>query len=141
MGVCWRWRHGSRLNVSDVTGSELAGTIFFFVGYGLRRWSKATLGSSFTYEIAAPSSGLIENGPYSLLVHPSYTGALTYCGLGLTLVCGLAPVRALALFSVAVAFLVATRIAQEEAMMRAYFGPSVWDPYIASRYRLIPFLY
>ena len=46
-------------------------------GLALRTWAIATLGSWFTLQIGAkPAQRLVEAGPYRLIRHPSYAGAL-----------------------------------------------------------------
>jgi protein-S-isoprenylcysteine O-methyltransferase len=46
-------------------------------GLGLRTWAVATLGGWFTLEVGVkPAQRLVRAGPYRLIRHPSYTGAL-----------------------------------------------------------------
>jgi protein-S-isoprenylcysteine O-methyltransferase len=62
-------------------------------GIALRIWSVATLGRYFTYVVKVTGDQpVIETGPYRLLRHPSYAGALlTAIGIGLSLRFALAP--------------------------------------------------
>ena len=46
-------------------------------GLALRTWAIATLGGWFTLEVGVkPAQRLVEEGPYRLIRHPSYAGAL-----------------------------------------------------------------
>jgi len=46
-------------------------------GLGLRTWAVALLGRFFTWNIEIqPGQAIVEHGPYRLIRHPSYTGAL-----------------------------------------------------------------
>lgn len=136
------WQHvhcAAGQTLADVTKSEWVGVAIYIIFYALRLWAKATLGSSFTYELAVPE-GLVTTGPYAVLVHPSYTGALTSYGVGMLMVCGFRTSVAMALFVLACSFMYATRIADEEAMLRTHFGSSAFDSYLSTRYHLIPFV-
>ena len=46
-------------------------------GLGLRTWAVVLLGRWFTWNVAVqPEQQLVERGPYKVIRHPSYTGAL-----------------------------------------------------------------
>ena len=70
-------------------------------GLVLRLWPIRTLGRFFTSTVqVAPDQKVVETGPYRLLRHPSYRGALvTACGVVLTMLSplGIALVLLLAL--------------------------------------------
>lgn len=70
-----------------------AGAALALDGVALRVWSVATLGRYFTYVVkVTEDQPVIEAGPYRLLRHPSYAGALlTAIGIGLSLRFALAP--------------------------------------------------
>ena len=70
------------------------GAAVALAGVGLRIWSVRTLGRYFTYAVkVAEDQPVVERGPYRLLRHPSYTGALlTAIGIGFSLRFALAPV-------------------------------------------------
>jgi protein-S-isoprenylcysteine O-methyltransferase Ste14 len=100
-------------------------------------WSAMTLGRQYSTEITIQKDHrLITNGPYRLIRHPRYLGALgmalgyallfsSYLGLGLT-------------FLLLAAFVL--RIKGEESMMRAEFGAE-WENYSRHTWRLVPYIY
>jgi protein-S-isoprenylcysteine O-methyltransferase len=116
----------------------LAGLALFASGLMLRWWSIWTLGRFFTVQVAIASDHrLIEQGPYRLLRHPSYTGSLLmFFGFALcfgnwaTLLAMLVPV--LAVF--------AWRIHVEEAALSETFGDA-WRGYVRRTWRLVPLVY
>jgi protein-S-isoprenylcysteine O-methyltransferase len=63
------------------------GFVLFAAGLALRWYSIVYLGRFFTVNVAiATDHRLIDTGPYQLIRHPSYTGALmAFAGLGLCL--------------------------------------------------------
>ena len=104
------------------------------VGLGLRTWAVLLLGPWFTWNVEVQlSQRLVSNGPYRLVRHPGYTGAL------ITFVASCVLLRswvaaALALVALTVAFL--RRIRNEEALlMRALPG---YGPYMSRTGRLFP---
>lgn len=114
------------------------GLALFAIGLLLRWWSIVTLGRFFTVQVAiANDHRLIERGPYRILRHPSYTGALlellgfALCiGNWLTLVAMLVPVLAAFLW----------RIHVEEIALREAFGDA-WRDYVRHTWRLLPLVY
>lgn len=114
------------------------GLVLFFAGMALRWWSIIHLGRFFTVDVAiARDHRIIDDGPYRLLRHPSYSGALlAFCGLGLLLFNWTA---ALALV-VPILLLFPRRIAIEEAALSAAFGEA-YEAYRARTKRLVPFIY
>jgi protein-S-isoprenylcysteine O-methyltransferase len=116
-----------------VTGLVLAGG-----GMALRAWSVATLGSYFTTAVEVQADHrVIDSGPYRLLRHPSYTGALlTVAGMTLALGTWLGCVVATGF---ALAGLV-QRILVEERALAARLGPA-WDAFAQTRRRLIPVIW
>jgi protein-S-isoprenylcysteine O-methyltransferase len=84
-------------------------------GLALRSWAVFLLGPWFTWNVTVqPGQQLVSNGPYRLIRHPSYTGAL------LTFVASCVLLRSwvvagLAAFTLSLAFL--RRIRYEEALL------------------------
>lgn len=115
-----------------------AGLAIFGFGLLLRWWSIITLGRFFTVQVAIASDHrLIQNGPYRILRHPSYTGVLlellgfTLCmGNWLTMIVMLAPV--LVVFG--------WRIHVEEAALGDAFADQ-WRDYVRRTWRLLPLVY
>jgi protein-S-isoprenylcysteine O-methyltransferase len=67
-------RRPARLPFDALAGSAL---LVMAAGLALRTWAIATLGSWFTLRVdVKPAQRLVEDGPYRLMRHPSYTGAL-----------------------------------------------------------------
>jgi protein-S-isoprenylcysteine O-methyltransferase Ste14 len=96
-------------------GLALAGAAFWWI-----RWADITLGEniSFTVEVR-PSQRLVREGPYRVVRHPIYLGALGFfAGLGLlsaNLVCLLLMVGGWLL-------IMGPRIPREEALLLSWFG-------------------
>ncbi|MDQ2791282.1 MAG: isoprenylcysteine carboxylmethyltransferase family protein [Actinomycetota bacterium] len=114
------------------------GVALIVFGAGLRQWAITTLGRFFTLEVRiAEDQPVIDSGPYRLVRHPSYAGALlTFLGIGLALGNWLSP---------AVLALVPTlgfvrRITVEEQALSAQLGDS-YRRYAATHRRLIPGLW
>ena len=107
-------------------------------GIVLRWWAIIHLGRFFTVNVAIASDHhVVDDGPYSLVRHPSYTGALMgFVGMGLSVGNWLAAVVMVA--PVLVAFLHRMRI--EEDALAAALGQPCRD-YMARTTRLIPFVY
>ena len=110
----------------------------FILGLSLRWWAIVSLGRFFTVDVAIHvGHELVERGPYRVLRHPSYTGALVaFVGLGLlfdswpALVLATLPVLAVLLW----------RIYVEERALGAHFGEA-WLAYESRTWRLVPGLW
>lgn len=115
----------------------LSGLAMAVAGQTLRLISVKELGQSFTFTIHIhPEQRVVTTGPYRLIRHPSYAGALI-CALGFCLAYGnwLSPV--------AVTFLAAgyvRRIPSEEAAMLDGLGEP-YAEYMSRSKRLIPFIF
>ncbi len=103
--------------------TSAVGLAVFAAGLGLRGWSIRTLGRHFTWRLGVRSGHtLITAGPYRVLRHPSYTGAmLLFAGTQVLLASG----TGLALALVGFPVYYRQRIADEEAMLAAALG----EPY------------
>jgi len=115
-----------------------AGAAVFAAGTVVRWCAILTLGRFFTVNVAiAADHRLVDAGPYRLLRHPSYTGALlALLGLGLCLDNWAS--LALLMASASVVFLRRMRI--EENALLGTFGERYRD-YMRRTRRLIPFIY
>jgi len=114
------------------------GLALFGLGAVLRAWSIHVLGRFFTVQVAIASDHrLVEDGPYRLLRHPSYTGSLMMF-VGYLLCHGNALTLAIVLASVLAVFV--RRIHIEEAALAETFGDA-WRAYAQRTWRLVPFVY
>lgn len=115
-----------------------AGLVIFVAGLALRWYAIRYLGRWFTVNVAiAEDQPLIHSGPYALMRHPSYTGALM-AFLGFALCLGNA--ASLALVVVATVSVFSWRIRIEEAVLAQAFGQR-WKDYSSRTRRLIPWVY
>ena len=114
------------------------GMAAMIAGLLLRWWAVRTLAQFFTVDIAIhPGQTLIRRGPYRLLRHPSYTGALlTVLGFGIGT--GAWPAALAAMVPITLAFLYRIRV--EERMLADAF-PEAWPAYARDTRRLIPYLW
>lgn len=112
-----------------------AGFALALVGVGFRFWSIVVLGRFFRGVVTVQADHeVVRRGPYRVLRHPSYLGALVgVFGFGLT-----GGSVAAALVTTAVLGLgLAYRIAVEERALRAGLG-AAYDGYAATTGRLLP---
>jgi protein-S-isoprenylcysteine O-methyltransferase len=104
-------------------------------GVAIRWWAIVVLGRQFTRNLqTATDHQLVDNGPYRLLRHPSYTGAiLMFAGVGI----GLANWVSFAASLVLPAIGYVTRIPREEVLLRRALGEP-YDDYARHTRRLVP---
>lgn len=114
------------------------GLLWMVAGMALRWWSIRVLARFFTVDVAIrPDHELIRNGPYRVLRHPSYTGALlTFYGFALAL--GNLGSLLVVVIPVTIAFLWRIRI--EERVLSAAF-PEQYAAYARETKRLLPFVW
>jgi protein-S-isoprenylcysteine O-methyltransferase Ste14 len=115
-----------------------AGAVVFLAGAALRVWSVATLGRYFTYVVlVSVDQPVVEDGPYRLIRHPSYTGALLMgAGIGLSTRWAW-PAPVIVAINL-IAYLI--RIFSEERALMAAIGEP-YRAYMARTRRLVPFLW
>lgn len=129
--VAVEFRHAphAALYLPYVACSLLAG------GLLLRSYAILTLKSHFTVDLAIQQGHrLIQHGPYRVVRHPSYTGALL-CFSGLALSAGYWGTTLIILVPVVTAYL--WRIGKEEGVLTLAFG-TAYQEYCHRTYRLIP---
>lgn len=129
------------------------GLVAVVAGAGLREWCYRTLARHFTFSLTIHKDHeLVQSGPYALLVHPSYTGAVLVQAGYLMLVgwgrlwefqpwpFSLVPFEmAMAGLAVLTVLALRRRVLTEEAALRAHFKEK-WDAHVAQRKRFIPYL-
>lgn len=115
-----------------------AALVMIWGGMIFRLWAVLTLGRFFrTIVRVHDDHQLITKGPYRMLRHPSYTGALaTLAGFGLAMGNWLSLVLAIGL--PLIAFL--RRIQVEEAALAGRFGDAFWEQKRRS-WALLPFIW
>lgn len=125
---------------SDKTNILLAvlGLVLLIIGILFRAWSVQTLGKHFTPTVQIKENHqLITSGPYAVVRHPSYFGALiamTGCAVFLNSYIGIFIVLCSMLYAYYV------RINIEEEVLLQSFG-SVYKTYQKKVQRLIPFIW
>jgi protein-S-isoprenylcysteine O-methyltransferase len=114
------------------------GAALVVIGLALRWYSIFYLGRFFTVNVAiAADHHVIDTGPYRIVRHPSYTGALlAFIGLGITYANWLALI--IVVLPALVAFM--RRMGIEEAALSQALGES-YTHYRARTKRLIPGVY
>jgi protein-S-isoprenylcysteine O-methyltransferase Ste14 len=107
-------------------------------GMALRVWSVATLGRYFTYVVkVTEDQPVVQSGPYRLLRHPSYAGALlTALGIGLSLRVALAPVILVVVQFVAYSI----RMGVEEKALSEGIGEP-YRAYMRRTKRIVPYVW
>lgn len=112
------------------------GIALMLAGLAFRWYSIRVLGKSFTYVVATrPDQQVVETGPYRLIRHPSYTGALlTILGV---LVALTNPLSFLGLLLPLAGYTYRIRV-EEGALVRNLGEP--YQSYMRRTKRLIPFL-
>jgi len=117
---------------------RMLGIALFVAGLAIRWYAIVRLGRFFTVNVAiAADHRLIDTGPYRLVRHPSYTGALmAFLGLGLCL----ANWASLAVIVVPILLVFLRRMHIEEAALLQAFGDRYRD-YMRRTKRLVPAIY
>ncbi len=118
--------------------TTMAGEVVAVAGITLRVWAILTLDRFFTF-VAGIAAGhrVVQHGPYRLLRHPGYAGALlALAGVGITLANWLSLLTALVVPALALGM----RITVEEATLSRALGAE-YLAYTARTARLIPGLW
>lgn len=133
--TAFRW---PRFAFPSNDGIYLLGVLLFVAGLALRWWSIIHLGRFFTVNVAiAKDHRVVDDGPYRLVRHPSYSGALlAFCGLAVMLGNWLSAL--ILLVPISAMFLWRMRV--EERALSATLGEA-YNGYMARTKRLVPFLY
>jgi protein-S-isoprenylcysteine O-methyltransferase Ste14 len=113
------------------------GIALMFGGIVFRQWAIAVLGRYFSGMIGVQKEQkVVDTGPYSLIRHPSYTGALIfYVGMGLSMQSWAAALAAIIVFGIVYGY----RIFAEEKVLVNELGNNYVE-YKKRTKRIIPFL-
>lgn len=138
--MAWLPAYTDRMNIATIGGDTVRwiGVAIFAIGGVLRIRPVFTLGKRFSGLVAIqPGHQLVTSGPYSIVRHPSYLGALLF-----TLGWGLA-FRSLAgvLLTVLMVVPLMARIRAEEAMLLQEFGGEYESYRARTPWRLVPGVY
>jgi protein-S-isoprenylcysteine O-methyltransferase len=134
----WLGRHLHSWEFPARHAAYLIGYALFVVGVVFRWASIIHLGRFFTPNVTILNRHrLIETGPYRLIRHPTYTGALV-AAFGVTLTMG--NLASLLVICVPIAAVVLWRIRIEEAALLEAFGDQ-YRSYMSRTKRLIPLMY
>ncbi len=114
------------------------GIFLMLVGVAFRWYSIRILGKYFTRQVAIqPGQTVVENGPYRLIRHPSYSGALiTIFGEGLALTNWLSLIVVMVITFIGYSY----RVWVEEKTLANVLGEP-YRQYMRRTKRFIPFLY
>jgi protein-S-isoprenylcysteine O-methyltransferase len=132
-GVAWQ-----RFGRIDGWWPVAAGLGLAGAGVAVRAWSVASLGAFFTTAVEVQRDHrIVESGPYRLLRHPSYTGALlTVAGVTLALCNWLGCLVA----TLCTLMGLVQRIVVEERALSTRLGPA-WEAFARRRRRLLPLVW
>lgn len=113
------------------------GIFLMLLGIAIRQWAIVTLGRFFSLSVRVTfGQKVVNNGPYRLVRHPSYTGAfLSFTGLGFALGSWGAILVIFLMFGVVYGY----RIRVEENTLKANLGDD-YAAYMKRTKRLIPYL-
>ena len=114
------------------------GIFLMLVGVAFRWYSIRILGKYFTRQVAIqPGQTVVENGPYRLIRHPSYSGALiTMFGVGLALTNWLNLIGVMVIAFIGYSY----RVWVEEKTLASFLGEP-YRQYMKRTKRFIPFVY
>jgi protein-S-isoprenylcysteine O-methyltransferase Ste14 len=114
------------------------GAIAIVVGLAIRVWAILTLGNSFRTTIETyQGQYVVKDGPYKLIRHPSYSGAMLIClGYGIAFQNWLSLIILIVIPSMAILY----RIPYEEAELVNVLGEAYSD-YQKKTKKLIPFIW
>jgi protein-S-isoprenylcysteine O-methyltransferase Ste14 len=129
--------HYAKWGYVDTSISNI-GAILVIVGVCIRVWAVSALGKHFSMMVSVASQQkIIQHGPYRVIRHPSYTGALvTFIGLGLAFNTWIGSLIMFVFFVIVYGY----RIRIEEKALIERF-PDEYPSYVQNTWRLIPFIW
>jgi protein-S-isoprenylcysteine O-methyltransferase len=119
-------------------GVQWIGVGVMIAGLAVRVWAALVLGAAYTRTLRVTErQGLVRAGPYRLVRHPGYAGAVVLW-LGAALASGDALAALIIVPTTVWAY--ALRISAEERMLADAFGSEFRD-YVRTTWRLVPFVF
>jgi protein-S-isoprenylcysteine O-methyltransferase Ste14 len=114
------------------------GFALMLVGIVIRQWAIAVLGSYFSPSVGTQKGQkVVKNGPYRIVRHPSYTGALLIMvGVGLALQSWGAVLVILVIFAITFGY----RMRLEEKLLVSEIGDDYLE-YMKTTKRIIPYIF
>jgi len=135
INAAFRLAHAGYGEVGGGVTPVIVGAVVAASGLALRVWAIVVLGRFFRYVVVIQEGHVVvDQGPYHLLRHPSYTGILLIL-LGIGIALGTWPAIAAALVIPLPGF--AARIVVEERALTKALGDQYRD-YAARTHRIIP---
>lgn len=127
-----------RAVIGGGVGVFIVGAVIAGLGLLLRWWSFITLGTYFTTVVkTSTDQRVIDQGPYRVLRHPSYTGLLVaFVGCGLMLGSWVGAAGSFGLILAALVY----RLRREERALVAALG-NAYVTFAEGRARLVPFIW
>jgi len=134
VGAIWLSRL-TRFAIGGAIAITIAGEVVAVAGIALRVWAILTLDRFFTFVVGiVPDQRVVQHGPYRMLRHPGYAGALlALLGAGIVL----ANWFSLLVLVLVPALVLSVRITVEEAALAGALGAE-YLAYASRTSRLIP---
>ena len=134
------WQPVVRLSGPRTSGVRIAGLALYSAGFAFMMWARKTLGRNWGISTSLQAKlrdehELVQTGPYALVRHPMYCGALLLA-VGVVLVY---PFWAVVILAGSMVLSLTMRARREEAALAARFG-AAWDEYRKRTRFLIPYL-
>ncbi len=138
VGALLEFGYRAEFKPEAASGFTLGGLSLVLASLGFRLWAIRTLGLFFTSRVMTQEGQtVVQSGPYRLLRHPSYTGALgVSLGVALAMASPLGGVLTIVLAVPAYLY----RIAVEERTLRSNLGRP-YEEYRLRTWRLLPFVF
>jgi protein-S-isoprenylcysteine O-methyltransferase Ste14 len=137
-GLTIRYGNGNVWSFGHFQTFEICGLVMMVCGLALRIWAVLTLGKFFTGTVMIQADHrVVNNGPYRVLRHPSYTAAALYLmGYALTT----ASAAALVAMGLGTVICFGYRIYVEERALVEGLGDN-YREYAAKTKRVIPYVF
>lgn len=114
------------------------GIVVMILGIILRQWAVFILGQFFSGHLEIKEEHrVIRQGPYRVIRHPSYTGALlTFAGYGLAMSSWISSILLILMFLLIYGY----RIKVEEELLKSQLGKD-YEEYMQDSWKMIPYIW